>query len=142
MLGSMAFVSYRKQISDSIVANINIDMIGRVDSLHTKRNGYLYLLGAGKYSVLGDAFSLADSLTTDIAIDYSLDNPNDIFGMFNLSDQRSFTAKSIPAVMVTSGLHNDYHTPRDTPNRLDYSQIRQRVILLLNAIVIADKEYL
>lgn len=142
MLGSMAFVSYRKQISDSIVANINIDMIGRVDSLHTKRNGYLYLLGAGKYSVLGNAFSLADSLTIDIAIDYSLDNPNDIFGMFNLSDQRSFTAKSIPAVMVTSGLHNDYHTPRDTPNRLDYNQIKQRVVLLLNAIVIADTEYL
>lgn len=140
MLGSKAFVSYRKQFSDSIIANINIDMIGRVDSLHSKKNGYLYLLGAGRFSILGDAFALADSLTSNIAIDYSLDNPNDIFGMFNLSDQRSFSDKQIPSVLVTSGLHNDYHTPRDTPNRLDYNQLKMRISLLLNAIVITDEQ--
>ncbi|MBN1987986.1 MAG: M20/M25/M40 family metallo-hydrolase [Bacteroidales bacterium] len=140
MLGSMAFVATRKQLADSIVANINIDMIGRVDSLHSKRNGYMYLLGAGKFAALGKAFAAADSLTPEISIDYSLDNANDIFGMYNLSDQRSFVAKQIPAVLVTSGLHGDYHTPRDVYNKLDYNQLKLRTSLLLHAIVNIDKQ--
>ena len=35
------------------------------------------------------------------------------------SDYASFTAKNIPVITCNTGLHNDYHTPRDIPENSD-----------------------
>jgi Zn-dependent M28 family amino/carboxypeptidase len=41
------------------------------------------------------------------------------------SDQWSFLQKGIPAVFFFSGLHPDYHTPRDTAEKINYTKLEK-----------------
>jgi hypothetical protein len=41
------------------------------------------------------------------------------------SDQWSFLQKGIPAVFFFAGLHPDYHTPRDTPDKINYPKLEK-----------------
>ncbi len=47
------------------------------------------------------------------------------------SDYASFTAKNIPIMTYNTGLHNDYHTPRDIPESADLNKMDQ-VLNLVN----------
>ena len=41
------------------------------------------------------------------------------------SDQWSFMQKGIPAIFFFAGLHPDYHTPRDTPDKINYPKLEK-----------------
>jgi len=46
------------------------------------------------------------------------------------SDQWSFLQKGIPAVFFFAGLHPDYHTPRDTPDKINYVKLEKAARLV------------
>ena len=46
------------------------------------------------------------------------------------SDQWSFLQKGIPAIFFFAGLHPDYHTPRDTPDKINYSKLEKAARLV------------
>jgi Zn-dependent M28 family amino/carboxypeptidase len=55
------------------------------------------------------------------------------------SDQWSFLAREIPAVFFFTGIHPDYHTPRDTPAKLNYPKLEKVTKLVyLSAFQIAN----
>jgi Zn-dependent M28 family amino/carboxypeptidase len=41
------------------------------------------------------------------------------------SDHYSFVKKDIPISVFFTGLHNDYHSPRDTPDKINYKNLTQ-----------------
>jgi Zn-dependent M28 family amino/carboxypeptidase len=55
------------------------------------------------------------------------------------SDQWSFLARRIPAVFFFTGLHPDYHTPRDTAAKINYPKLEKVTKLAyLSAFQIAN----
>ena len=57
------------------------------------------------------------------------------------SDHRLFYEKGIPVALFTSGVHRDYHTVRDTPDKLDYKQMgRLSEYVFAMTEVIANRE--
>ncbi len=62
--------------------------------------------------------------------------PNQIVaGSEDGSDQTSFIAHGIPAVQVFTGAHGDYHSPRDTPDRVDAAGLVKVATFVKEAIV-------
>jgi Zn-dependent M28 family amino/carboxypeptidase len=55
------------------------------------------------------------------------------------SDQWSFLKKGIPAIFFFAGLHPDYHTPQDTPEKINYPKLEKVARLVyLTAFQVAD----
>jgi len=106
LLGSAWYVGHPDLPLASAVAMINMDMIGRV------RNGKLYIGGAATGTGLR---SLIERVTqgSQMAIDYS-----DGSG-YGSSDHTSFTTGQVPVLFFFSGLHEDYHKPGDTWDKID-----------------------
>ena len=87
-----------------IVAMINLDMIGRLDSLK------LQVQGTGTSPVFEP---LLDSLNPGLALKYSKEG-------FGPSDHASFYTKGIPVLAFFTGVHRDYHRPSDTWEKINY----------------------
>lgn len=117
LIGSARFVAEPPVPLDRIVAMINLDMVGRV------RNDTLYVGGGGtaeSFQRLLDAADAASPLTLK-----SMG-----LGGRGPSDHASFSAKRIPVLFFFSGLHEDYHRPTDTADKINYDGILQTVKLV------------
>ena len=109
---------------DSIVAQINIDMIGRGDSVDVKGGGptYVGVVGARRLStMLGNSVdSLATSYRTPIALDHHLDADGHPENIYCRSDHYHYARVGIPVAFFFTGLHGDYHQVTDEPQYIDY----------------------
>lgn len=109
---------------DDYLANINMDMIGRHDTI-TKDN-YIYILGVGKSPWIDSLSREANKQTVKLEFDYHYDGGS----FMNRSDHYHFYRHNIPVLTFFSGLHNDYHTNRDTMDKIDFKLYRRRVQLI------------
>jgi hypothetical protein len=123
LLGSRFFVNNSPIPLKSIKTNLNMDMLGRIDSNH-KFPDYVYLLGTSdlkpKLKAMSDSLN---AIHPKLKLDYEYDSPHN--PLYGASDQASFVSKGIPAIMYFNGLHQDYHTERDTPEKLNYKNIER-----------------
>ncbi|MBN2165032.1 MAG: M28 family peptidase [Marinilabiliaceae bacterium] len=108
----------------TFLANINMDMIGRRDTI-TKDN-YIYLLGAKKSTWLDSLSIIANKKTVNLNFDYHYDGSS----FMNRSDHYHFYKNNIPVLSFFSGLHGDYHTPRDTMDKIDFKLYKKRIQLI------------
>ena len=140
LYGSEAYVNTPLISLDSTIANINMDMVGRWDTKHEKNRNFVYLLNAG----LGSKkyYSLAKrKLELPKAFKISR-NPGayekEVFKRG--SDHYSFFKKGVPVSVVFTGMHDDYHTPSDTPDKLNYNNMSNITNMLYQYIYeIANK---
>ena len=110
---------------DSIVAGINIDMIGRGGAFDEVEGGgpqYLQLLGSRRLSTqLGD---LVEQVNKERKYDFKLDYQFDANGhpqqYYCRSDHYNYARYGIPVVFFSTGGHQDYHMPTDEPQYVDY----------------------
>jgi hypothetical protein len=124
LLGSRYFTDHPTVPRDSIVAQINIDMVGRgaaVD-LGAGSERYLQLVGSRRLSTeLGD---LAESVNRTEPMPFTFDYTYDANGhpenIYCRSDHYSYARYGIPVVFLTTGLHGDYHQVTDEPRYIDY----------------------
>lgn len=118
---------------DSIVTQLNIDMIGRGDSSDitgemiggARTHGsadYLQLIGSRRLSTeLGDLVESVDkSEKRPLAIDYSNDANGHPQRIYCRSDHYSYARYGIPITFFTTGGHADYHQVTDEPQYIDY----------------------
>ena len=113
------------------IANINVDMIGRVDPEHEKTPNYIYVIGADRLSTGLDAsVTKANTKLTDFKLDYKYNDRNDPQRIYYRSDHYNFAKKGVPAVFFFSGIHEDYHQPTDTPDKIDYPLMTKRTKLI------------
>jgi Zn-dependent M28 family amino/carboxypeptidase len=115
------------------IANINIDMIGRVDPEHKENPNYIYVIGADRLSTgLDEAVTKANKSIKDFTLDYKYNDRNDPQRIYYRSDHYNFAKKGVPAVFFFSGIHEDYHKPSDTPDKIDYPLMTKRTKLIFH----------
>lgn len=113
------------------VADLNIDMIGRVDPKHESNDNYLYLIGADKLSKeLHDISEAVNKEHTKIDFDYTYNDENDPNRFYYRSDHYNFAKNNIPVIFYFNGTHADYHKPSDTPDKIRYDLLETRARLI------------
>ena len=119
---------------EQTVANLNLDMIGRVDPSYPELpdSNYVYVIGGNLISDDLDAINReANALT---GIDYTLheryNDPNDPQALYRRSDQWNFGKHNIPFIFYFSGLHDDYHDVGDEAHKIDYERMAERTRLV------------
>ncbi|TNJ43210.1 M28 family peptidase [Tamlana fucoidanivorans] len=115
------------------VANLNIDMIGRVDKKHEGGENYLYLIGSDKLSQeLHDVSEEVNKAYFNLEFDYTYNDDNDPNRFYYRSDHYNFAKHNIPVIFYFNGTHADYHRPSDTPDKINYEFLETRTRLIFH----------
>jgi Zn-dependent M28 family amino/carboxypeptidase len=115
--GSEWFASHPTWPLDKIVADVNIDMIGRAGG---EPGGPIAMqvtpsFEHAKYStIVRDAFGLAERFHIVLT-------SGDTY--YQRSDHYNFAKNGVPVVFFCDGEHPDYHQVTDTADRLDYERM-------------------
>ena len=124
--GSQWFTDHPTVPRDSIVAQINIDMIARGDPTDVAAGGpaYLEVLGSRRLSTeLGD---LAEQVNRDGKFGFKFNYEFDANGhpqqYYCRSDHANYARYGIPIVFFSTGAHRDYHQVTDEAQFLDYDK--------------------
>ncbi|MGK0253467.1 MAG: Zn-dependent M28 family amino/carboxypeptidase [Mariniflexile sp.] len=113
------------------VADLNIDMIGRVDPKHETQRNYLYLIGSDKLSKeLHDISEAVNKKYFNMEFDYTYNDDNDPNRFYYRSDHFNFAKNNIPVIFYFNGTHADYHKPSDTPDKIQYDLLETRARLI------------
>jgi peptidase M28-like protein/PDZ domain-containing protein/PA domain-containing protein len=107
LIGSNYYVNNPVVPLTDSVAMVNLDMIGRL------REGKLSVGGIGTSA---EFRQLVESLNGD-RMGFTLQLSEDGFGP---SDHSSFYAKQVPVLFFYTGVHEDYHRPSDTADKINY----------------------
>jgi hypothetical protein len=129
LLGSRYFTDNPTVPRDSIVAQINIDMVGRGagTDLAAGSEKYLQLVGSRRLSTeLGDlAETVSSSEPVPFTLDYAFDANGHPENIYCRSDHYNYARYGIPVVFMTTGLHGDYHQVTDEPQYIDYPHMER-----------------
>ena len=145
LLGSRHFTDHPTVPADSIVAQINVDMIGRGTAEDVRGGGPDYLIVVGHRRMSRDLGAVVDSVNErqrrPLQFDLSWDSPDHPEGIYDRSDHANYARIGIPVAFFFTGLHADYHQVTDEPQYLDYphyTRITQYLHDLVKAI--ADRD--
>jgi hypothetical protein len=122
LYGSAHFVEHPPVPLKQIVADINIDMIGRNASDSTVAIGM-------DYTSLGPIMQSVNKAHPELKLTVAPDLwPSE--NLFVRSDHFNFAKMQVPAIFFTSGLHADYHKPSDEPETIDNDKLARTAKLL------------
>jgi Zn-dependent M28 family amino/carboxypeptidase len=131
LLGSKYYVENPVFPLEQTVANLNMDMIGRVDEAHENDPNYIYLIGSDKLSTeLHEISEEANSTYTNLNLDYTYNDENDPNRFYYRSDHYNFAKFDIPIIFYFNGVHEDYHQPTDTAEKIEYEVLEERAKLV------------
>ena len=137
--GSEYFTDHPTVPRDSIVTELNMDMIGRGRPNDVKGGGpgYLQLIGSRRLSTeLGDLVeSVAKKEPTHFKFDYQFDANGHPQQYYCRSDHYEYARYGIPIVFFSTGGHRDYHQVTDEPQYIDYEQLA-RVATLVHDVAV------
>lgn len=123
LLGSEWYVNDPVFALENTVANLNVDMIGRIDADHDDGD-YIYIIGSDRLSSeLHHISEEANATYTNIELDYTFNAPDDPNRFYYRSDHYNFAKNDIPVIFYFSGVHEDYHGLGDTPDKIDYGKM-------------------
>lgn len=145
LLGSWAYTEQPLRPLDKTVAVLNMDMIGRdmevpvgggrrfnglpVQSAESNSNS-VNLIGHSRHPALKAAVEQANRrfgllLKTDL--------DNNASNLLRRSDQWPFLQRGVPAIWFHTGLHPDYHTANDRPEKINYDKM-ERIARLVHQV--------
>ncbi len=134
LLGSQYYTDYEPIFPlTETVANLNIDMIGRIDPEREGGRNYIYLIGSDKLS--SDLHELSENVNKKYAnmeFDYKYNDENDPNRFYYRSDHYNFAKNNIPIIFYFNGTHADYHRPSDTPDKINYDLLENRARLIFH----------
>ena len=118
----------------NVIAQLNIDMIGRSkkDGDTNPKNKELtgpnaiYVIGSEMMSsTLGAITKGTNSQYLNLTYDYKYDDPKDPNRFFFRSDHFHYAQNGIPIAFWFDGVHEDYHRPSDTADKIDYQKMEK-----------------
>ncbi len=114
------------------VANLNLDMIGRIDPTRKgDKREYIYIIGSDHDSQdLHNISEQTNLQTVNIDLDYRYNAKDDPQRFYYRSDHYNFAKKGIPIIFYFSGTHEDYHLPSDTADKINYDLLELRSKLI------------
>ncbi|HEY2867700.1 MAG TPA: M28 family peptidase [Pyrinomonadaceae bacterium] len=146
--GSQYFNKYPTVDIKNVIAQLNIDMIGRtLDPNHIikcdrpgqpcneelSRSGEIYVIGKDMMSsTLGAIVDQTNKGYLNLSYNTKYDDPKDPNRFFFRSDHFNYAQNGIPITFWFDGVHEDYHRPGDEPQKIDYNKMEQvaRTIML------------
>lgn len=126
LLGSKYYAENPRFPIANTVANVNIDMIGRVDKTYANTPEYVYVIGSDRLST--DLHKINESINQEfsqILMDYKYNSESDPNRYYFRSDHYSFAEKGIPAIFFFSGVHEDYHRTTDTVDKIMFDKMEK-----------------
>ena len=134
LLGSRYYTDYEPLVPlANTVANLNIDMVGRIDPKRKGDRNYIYLIGADKLSTeLHDISETVNKEFTNIELDYTYNDENDPNRFYYRSDHYNFAKNNVPIIFYFNGTHADYHRASDTPDKINYDLLENRSRLVFH----------
>ncbi len=118
---------------ENTVADLNIDMIGRIDKKHDEegKKNYVYLIGSDRLSSeLHNLSEEVNSKYVKLDLDYTYNAKNDPNRFYFRSDHYNFAKHNIPIIFYFNGVHEDYHKPTDTADKIEYDLMTKRAQLV------------
>jgi Zn-dependent M28 family amino/carboxypeptidase len=132
--GSRYFTEYPTVPLNQIVTQLNIDMIGRSKKIGdtNPKNAELtgpneiYVIGSKMMSTeLGEVSEAVNKSFLKLSFNYKYDDPKDPNRFFFRSDHFNYAQKGIPIIFYFDGVHEDYHQPSDSPDKIDYQKMEK-----------------
>lgn len=132
--GSQYFTNYPTVPLGQIVAQLNIDMIGRsrkpgdTNTANEALSGAheIYVIGAKMMSTqLGALSERVNKIFLNLSFNYNYDDPKDPNRFFFRSDHFHYAQKGIPIIFYFDGIHEDYHKPKDSVDKIDFVKLEK-----------------
>lgn len=134
LLGSEWYSEHPVFPLQNTVADLNIDMIGRIGTDYKGKAdsaNYCYLIGSDKLSTdLHKISENANAIYTKMKIDYKFNDPNDPERIYYRSDHYNFAKHGIPIIFYFNGVHEDYHKPSDEVSKINFPLLAKRAQLV------------
>ena len=111
---------------DKTIADLNMDMVGRIDTTHEamKDTNYIYVIGSNKISLeLDSLLRSANNETEHLSLDYTFNGDHDPERFYYRSDHYNFAKNGVPIVFFLDGVHSDYHKPTDTVDKILFERM-------------------
>lgn len=142
LFGSKYYAKHPIFPLEKTVANLNVDMVGRVDKAHEKKSDYIYLIGADKLSQ--ELHLISEAVNTkymQLELDYKYNDEKDKNRFYYRSDHYNFAKKGVPVIFYFNGTHKDYHKATDTEEKINYEILAKRAqLVFLTAWELANRE--
>ena len=127
LFGARYFTDHPTVSRDSIVAQLNLDMVGRgrADDENGGGAGYLQLIGTRRLSTeLGDLIETVNKARRQpFTFDYQYDASGHPEQFYCRSDHYMYARYGIPIAFFSTGGHRDYHQVTDEPQYIDYDKL-------------------
>ncbi|MDT0553880.1 M28 family metallopeptidase [Urechidicola vernalis] len=131
LLGSKYFAESSLFPLENMVAGLNIDMIGRVSTEKEGKSDYIYVIGADRLSSeLHTINEEANKAYANLDLDYTYNAEDDKNRYYYRSDHYNFAKNNIPVIFYFNGVHEDYHQPTDTAEKIDLKLLTKRAQLI------------
>lgn len=123
LLGSQYYVEHPIIPLDQTMVDVNVDMIGRRDAQHPEGD-YIYVIGADRLSkTLHKVNEEVNKKHENLILDYTFNSEDDPNRFYYRSDHYNFAKNNIPVIFFFSGVHEDYHRPTDTVDKIEFDKL-------------------
>ena len=143
LLGSRYYSDHPVIPIENTIASFNADMIGRSDpeNIQTGDTDYVYLIGGEIISSrLDSLIVVANENSVNMRLDRKYNDLTDPNQFYRRSDHWNFGRLGVPFVFFFTGVHEDYHRPSDTVDKIDFDKYT-RVVQLIYASTIKVANY-
>ncbi|MEO7309998.1 MAG: M28 family peptidase [Chitinophagaceae bacterium] len=117
---------------EKVSADINTDMIGRIDPKRKEGDSlnYVYAVGSDKISTeIKPLLEQVNKQHDKVELDYKFDDPKDRERIYFRSDHYNFAKHGVPIVFFYNGSHPDYHKATDTIEKINFMLMAKRARL-------------
>lgn len=146
LLGSAWFTDHPTVPRDSIVGEIDMDMVGRGNASDLPKGGpgYLEVVGAKRLSTqFGELFERVNAGEPQpFTFNYEFDVPGHPLQYYCRADHYSYARYGIPATAISRGEHADYHQVTDEAEYIDYAVLARVATLARDfAVAVANLDH-
>lgn len=138
LLGSRYYSDHPEKPIEKTIANINIDMIGRIDERHeqTGESNYAYIIGGDLISSgLDSLISLGNQHSGMIILSDRYNDLQDPNQFYRRSDHWNFGRLGVPFAFFFSGVHEDYHQPSDEISKIRFEKMAMIVRTIYGSVI-------
>jgi len=138
LLGSLYYVNNPQFPLSETKAEINVDMIGRIDPKYGTDENYIYVIGSDRINPLLHELNVnVNQSYSQLKLDHTFNSELDPNRFYYRSDHYNFAEKGIPSIFFFSGVHEDYHRVTDDAFKINYNKttkIARHIFLLTWAL--------
>jgi Zn-dependent M28 family amino/carboxypeptidase len=145
LLGAWAYTEFPPAPLANIAGVLNMDMIGRNEEVEVgggnRFNGLEVQTAESNVNAVNmmgfarapELAAVVDAANTGIGLDIKKRYDNNASNLVRRSDQWPFLQRGVPALGFMTGLHPDYHTQYDRPEKINYVKMEKIARLIHQA---------